>query len=205
MWAFVGAAAGVVLGVGFAGARGQHWAVRVICAAGFVAGAVGLLLVALFGGRASPAWDVLAGVVPAFVVASAWAGLPLLMAWVKARPGSAAGAGVVVMALIAGAVGLGPSRDSEGAGPGAGVGVGEQVPQSGRGEPVAVAGPVSQGVAGVGVEEQVPKSGRVAPVAVAGAVSASGENCFCTEGAFCTGPRGGRYCLRPDGSKKYRP
>lgn len=50
MWALVGAAAGVGLGVGFAGARGQYWAVRVICAAGFVAGAVGLLLVALFGG-----------------------------------------------------------------------------------------------------------------------------------------------------------
>jgi len=35
--------------------------------------------------------------------------------------------------------------------------------------------------------------------------SAPAVSCDCAAGAFCTGPRGGRYCLRPDGSKKYRP
>ena len=60
---------------------------------------------------------------------------------------------------------------------GDGVGVGEQVSGSGRGEPVAVAGPVSQGVAGV--EEQFSKSGRGEPVFAAGARSTLAENCLC--------------------------
>lgn len=28
-------------------------------------------------------------------------------------------------------------------------------------------------------------------------------SCDCTAGATCIGPRGGRYCFRPDGSKAY--
>ncbi len=28
-------------------------------------------------------------------------------------------------------------------------------------------------------------------------------SCDCAAGAVCVGPKGGRYCLRPDGSKKY--
>lgn len=34
--------------------------------------------------------------------------------------------------------------------------------------------------------------------------AAAMQNCECGSGAAeCVGPRGGRYCLRPDGSKKY--
>ena len=38
------------------------------------------------------------------------------------------------------------------------------------------------------------------PVPVAAVPAAS---CDCSAGAVCLGPKGGRYCLRPDGSKKY--
>ncbi|MDD0977128.1 hypothetical protein [Pseudomonas fontis] len=30
------------------------------------------------------------------------------------------------------------------------------------------------------------------------------DGCACGTGAFCTGPRGGVYCLTPSGNKSYR-
>lgn len=32
---------------------------------------------------------------------------------------------------------------------------------------------------------------------------AVGDDCSCRSGAFCTGPRGGRYCIEDDGDKSY--
>ncbi|AKA25080.1 hypothetical protein PCL1606_36290 [Pseudomonas chlororaphis] len=32
----------------------------------------------------------------------------------------------------------------------------------------------------------------------------SGEGCACGSGSFCTGPRGGVYCLTPSGNKSYK-
>ncbi|OLF54660.1 hypothetical protein [Pseudomonas chlororaphis] len=32
----------------------------------------------------------------------------------------------------------------------------------------------------------------------------SGESCSCGSGSFCTGPRGGVYCLTPSGNKSYK-
>lgn len=29
--------------------------------------------------------------------------------------------------------------------------------------------------------------------------------CLCADGSLCAGPRGGRYCIKPDGGKKYQP
>ena len=43
---------------------------------------------------------------------------------------------------------------------------------------------------------------KPAPVVVQGE-SAQAVSCDCAAGAVCVGPKGGRYCLRPDGSKKY--
>lgn len=34
--------------------------------------------------------------------------------------------------------------------------------------------------------------------------SADDGSCSCSSGTFCTGPRGGVYCLRPSGNKSYR-
>lgn len=31
----------------------------------------------------------------------------------------------------------------------------------------------------------------------------SSKDCSCRDGAYCTGPRGGRYCLKEDGGKSY--
>lgn len=53
------------------------------------------------------------------------------------------------------------------------------------------------GVFGGGVGKQ----GTRAPVEVS--APAAVEGCDCSSGAVCVGPKGGRYCLRPDGSKKY--
>lgn len=35
--------------------------------------------------------------------------------------------------------------------------------------------------------------------------SASGGQCACSSGRYCTGPRGGHYCLTPSGRKSYLP
>lgn len=43
-------------------------------------------------------------------------------------------------------------------------------------------------------------SARPAPLAVQGRA----DSCGCGSGAFCTGPRGGVYCLTPAGKKSYR-
>ena len=32
---------------------------------------------------------------------------------------------------------------------------------------------------------------------------AVGDDCTCRSGTFCTGPRGGRYCVEDDGGKSY--
>lgn len=32
---------------------------------------------------------------------------------------------------------------------------------------------------------------------------AAGEECLCRSGAFCTGPRGGRFCYTDSGAKSY--
>lgn len=34
--------------------------------------------------------------------------------------------------------------------------------------------------------------------------SGSGEGCGCGTGQYCTGPRGGVYCLTPAGNKSYK-
>lgn len=34
---------------------------------------------------------------------------------------------------------------------------------------------------------------------------AASGSCPCSTGTFCTGPRGGRYCLTPSGRKSYIP
>ncbi|MHB9796204.1 YdcA family protein [Pseudomonas sp. MT3] len=34
--------------------------------------------------------------------------------------------------------------------------------------------------------------------------SSDGGSCSCSSGTFCTGPRGGVYCLTPSGNKSYR-
>ncbi|WP_260986421.1 hypothetical protein [Bordetella genomosp. 13] len=33
--------------------------------------------------------------------------------------------------------------------------------------------------------------------------SAAGEGCSCGDNRFCTGPRGGQYCVTANGSKRY--
>jgi hypothetical protein len=32
----------------------------------------------------------------------------------------------------------------------------------------------------------------------------SNDGCACGTGSFCTGPRGGVYCLTPSGNKSYK-
>lgn len=51
--------------------------------------------------------------------------------------------------------------------------------------------PVVDGVPGVHVD------------GVGKSEQSAGGGCECAAGAVCVGPKGGRYCLRPDGSKKY--
>lgn len=91
MWEILGIGCGVALAMGFAGAGGQHWALRVLCAVGFLAGAGGLLLAALFAGKDSPAWDVFGGAVIGFVLSSAVSGVSRLVAMARAKAGAAAG------------------------------------------------------------------------------------------------------------------
>lgn len=55
-------------------------------------------------------------------------------------------------------------------------------------------------LAGVFGGGSVKEGGRV-PVEVSAPAAVDG--CDCAAGAVCVGPKGGRYCLRPDGSKKY--
>lgn len=42
-----------------------------------------------------------------------------------------------------------------------------------------------------------------APLTRAVAEDDAGAACPCAAGQMCQGPRGGRYCIKPDGSKKY--
>ena len=67
------------------------------------------------------------------------------------------------------------------------VGFGLQMLVNGGGRPAA------QREAAAVVEEAAPSIGQSPEVA----------GCDCSTGAVCIGPKGGRYCLRPDGSKKY--
>jgi hypothetical protein len=47
-------------------------------------------------------------------------------------------------------------------------------------------------------------SGGFAPApAERSAAPAAGNNCSCRSGAYCTGPRGGRYCYSDSGRKSY--
>lgn len=91
MWEIVGICCGVALAMGFAGNRGQHWAVRALCAAAFVLGAGWLLLAALFAGKDSPAWDVFGGAVLAFVLVSIVSGALRLVTMAREKAGAPAG------------------------------------------------------------------------------------------------------------------
>ncbi len=91
MWEILGIGCGVALAMGFAGAGGQHWAVRVLCAGGFLVGAGWLFLEALFAGKDSPAWDVFGGAVLAFVLVSAVSVVSRLVAMARAKAGDRAG------------------------------------------------------------------------------------------------------------------
>ena len=46
--------------------------------------------------------------------------------------------------------------------------------------------------------------GQKAGSAVAQPLSRDSGGCQCGSGAFCTGPRGGVYCLTPSGNKSYK-
>ena len=51
--------------------------------------------------------------------------------------------------------------------------------------------------------DAVPLVQQAAPKVEAAPVQLEAAGCGCAAGAVCVGPKGGRYCLRPDGSKKY--
>jgi len=58
-------------------------------------------------------------------------------------------------------------------------------------------------VASPNKEKPVAELMPVAPAVVQVEKPAPVVSCDCAAGAVCVGPKGGRYCLRPDGSKKY--
>lgn len=47
--------------------------------------------------------------------------------------------------------------------------------------------------------------GDAASLRPAPAAASAPPGCACSAGTFCTGPRGGRYCLTPTGRKSYIP
>ena len=153
MWHLFGYCLGAALGMGLAGRSAGHWAVRVLSAV--IAGAlvVGLLVAWLFGGKDSPAGDVLISMLPAFVLVVLASGFARALPWALRNKAKAAAG--VLLAMAAGGVAWGLSG---------------ALPEVAQGE------------------------NRTLPAAV---------GCDCAAGVVCEGPRGGRYCLRPDGSKKY--
>lgn len=179
MWQWIGYGIGAALGLGFAGGYGQHWAVRALCAAGAVAGLVAGLAVALFAGKDSPIWDVALGGGLAFAVVSVGLGFSWMVTFARLRKWRALGVAVVIVALGAAVIGSWAGREVEAV----------ALPVDDRGEGSA---PVV-----VRQEGEAPGAGQVEGVAQAG--------CLCAEGALCIGPRGGRYCIKNDGGKKYHP
>ncbi|SNS47145.1 hypothetical protein SAMN05444352_108132 [Pseudomonas japonica] len=47
-------------------------------------------------------------------------------------------------------------------------------------------------------------TGNRNPRPVAQSLQGASTECSCASGTFCTGPRGGVYCLTPGGQKSYR-
>lgn len=101
MWQFLGAGIGAALAMGIAGRSGQHWAVRVLCGAGAMLLPAALVVAWLFGGKDSPAGDVLVWMVLAFVLVVGALCVARLGPWLKARAGKvAAGAVLLLVALL---------------------------------------------------------------------------------------------------------
>jgi len=154
MWQLFGFGLGAALGLGVAGRGAGNWAVRMLSAAVAGALAVGLLVAWLFGGKDSPAGDVLIAMLPAFVLVVLASAFARAVPWAMRNKGKAAAGALLVIAAAGGAWGL---------------------------------------------------SGSAPEAAGVEAAAAVSVGCDCSAGIVCTGPRGGRYCLRPDGSKKYQP
>lgn len=167
------------------GRRSQHWALRALVVVGLALALVGLVVAALFAGKDAWQWEagqgVLVGAVCGAVVGAAGAFAAGLERFGVA-PGVAKMAGPVLVVLFFGAGWLASGHKKTEA---PAVAVAPAV------EPPAVVPAVVPAVAPAELA-QVEK--RTLPAA---------ESCACGSGALCTGPRGGRYCLRPDGSKEY--
>lgn len=181
----VGAGFGVALALGAFGFGVRHWAVRVLCGAVGVVALPAWIVAALWSGRESlPAaalwsvacWFVLAAGVLLAVRAAAG------IAWIAAggRRRAAIAAGVVLACGVVWVLLVRPA---------------EMAPDAQAAVPDAQAPDVQATVSDT----------QAAAVPEAHEVNATAADCACAVGAVCVGPRGGRYCLRPDGGKRYIP
>lgn len=197
----IGVVLGVLLAVGFAGHRGQHWAVRVLCLVLFVVGVVAALVFAIFGGRGSVAWDVGFSAVLSFGVVAFLLGLSWLADLFGGRGGvgflSAGKYAVWFFAALGYVALLMPSKKTEkpAESPSAAI-----VAPAHAAPLVSNAGPGAAVDAGPGAAPVAP----VAPVVTEQGGGAVVEVCDCSTGAVCTGPRGGKFCVDASGNKRYR-
>lgn len=160
----IGVLLGVALALGFAGFRGQHWAVRVLSLVVAIVGIAAALVFGLFSGAKSGAWSAALGAALSFALVS----VALVSAWVvtwwqAGRRGAALGA-LVLIAAVGVAWSIKAFRNAA--------------------DPVPVA-------------MQSEKSGAGMPAVV------NAQKCACSDGAQCTGPRGGQYCVTDKGAKRY--
>lgn len=188
----VGAGFGVALALGAFGFGVRHWAVRVLCGAVGVVALPAWIVAALWSGRESlPAaalwsvacWFVLAAGVLLAVRAAAG------IAWIAAggRRRAAIAAGVVLACGVVWVLLVCPA---------------EMAPDAQAAVPDTQA-TVSDAQA---PDTQATVSDtQAAAVPEAHEVNATAADCACAVGAVCAGPRGGRYCLRPDGGKRSLP
>ena len=189
MLEIIGIAAGVGLGMGAAGKHGQHWAVRVLCAIGGGAAAVGWVVAMLVGGvkdngYADAMWGALMGFsLSSLVGGAAWLmrGCAAAVPWLKANPGK-----IAVVIIGAAAIAAAAGRLAK-----------EQA-----GEVQAVEARAGEAQAGEAQAVEA-RAGEAQAVEAQAWEARAAQGCECSAGAVCIGPRGGRYCLTAAGNKKY--
>lgn len=177
MWHIVGIGIGAALGYGVAGNRGQHWAVRVLCGVLAVLLLAALVVAGLVGGKDAPESRLWSGMLPAFLLVVVVFGLSWL-----------ARGGVAAVPWL-----------KENPGKVAAVVVGLAVAAAAAGW-LDVAPEAPEAPAAISMPAPVVEAPTAAPVAQ----FEQQASCDCASGAVCTGPRGGRYCIRQDGKKQYQ-